>query len=202
MTTIEGGAICTNDDRAHDVIRMFRSHGMTREASEDTRREYQKKYPDLNPLFTFAVPGYNVRSTELNAVIGLSQLKRLDDNIKKRTENLHTWIESLDKSKFQTEFQTRGSSNFSLPLILVNKDLRLFKSVQDTLVASSVEYRVGTAGGGCQARQPYLEKFVGQYREHEMPNLNHIHEYGLYVGNHPEISHEQIIHLCEKLNTL
>jgi len=202
MTTIEGGTVCTNDEEIHDIIRMLRSHGMTREASKKTKEKYQKNYPDLNPLFTFAVPGYNVRSTELNAVIGVNQLNRLDENIAKRTENLKTWVTCLSDTKFQTKFRLEGSSNFSLPLILKEKDKQLFSKVTNTLIDQNVEFRVGTAGGGNQTRQPYLEKFAGKYRVHRLHLLDHIHEYGLYIGNHTEINREQIEQLCDILNEL
>ena len=79
MTTIEGGMVCTNDEEIYQLARMLRSHGMTREASKEVQERYSS--PDLNPLFTFAVPGYNMRSTELNAVLGLTQIKRLDSNV-------------------------------------------------------------------------------------------------------------------------
>ena len=202
MTTIEGGTVCTNDPEIHDIIRMLRSHGMTREASSMTKEKYQSKYPDLNPLFTFAVPGYNVRSTELNAVVGVSQLNRLDDNIAKRTENLHTWLGALSSEKYQTNFVTEGSSNFSLPLILRNKDPELYEKVRQTLEENNVEYRLGTAGGGNQSRQPYLEKFKGKYRVHRLHLLDHVHGYGLYIGNHTEVNRDQIEQLCDILNDL
>ena len=96
MTTIEGGMVCTNDYDIYQLARMFRSHGMTREADKETHEKYAK--PDVNPLFTFAVPGYNMRSTEINAVLGLEQIHRLDYNIEKRQQNLDTWLENLDKS--------------------------------------------------------------------------------------------------------
>ena len=122
MTTIEGGMICTNSDELLDYIKLFRSHGMIRECSESFKQKYIEKYPDLNPLFTFAVPGFNMRNNELNAVIGINQIKRLDSNIKKRTENLNTWLDHLDSKSFITEFNRKGSSNFSLPLILREKN--------------------------------------------------------------------------------
>ena len=78
MTTIEGGIVSTNNSEMDDQVRLYRSHGMTREASSDLQEKYIKSHPDLNPLFTFAVPGYNLRGTEINAVIGLNQIKRLD----------------------------------------------------------------------------------------------------------------------------
>ena len=76
MSTIEGGMICTNDSDLYETLRMFRSHGMVRESnSSDLKEGYYRDYPDLNRDFIFAFPAYNVRSTEINAVIGRSQLK-------------------------------------------------------------------------------------------------------------------------------
>ena len=80
---------------------------MTREANQNTIKYYEKKHPELNPLFTFAVPGYNVRSTELNAVLGIEQLKRLDDNIMDRKKNYELWISSLDSKKYYTKYKHR-----------------------------------------------------------------------------------------------
>ena len=121
ITTIEGGVICTNSNELYDLAKLFRSHGMTREASPELQNQYQEKYPNLNPLFTFAVAGFNMRSTELNAVLGIEQMRRIDYNISRRTENLHTWLNELNSNKFHLGFDTKGSSNFALPLILNKK---------------------------------------------------------------------------------
>ena len=196
MTTIEGGMVCTNNKEIYELARMFRSHGMTREASQETHDKYAK--PDVNPLFTFAVPGYNMRSSELNAVLGLSQLPRLDRNIKLRCDNLKTWLNNLDDNLYITKYIHEGSSNFALPL-LVKKDI--MSQVCKILEEEQVEYRLGTAGGGNQARQPYLEKFsfktIGKLK-----NSNYIHDYGLYIGNHTELTEQQIINLCKRLNNV
>jgi CDP-6-deoxy-D-xylo-4-hexulose-3-dehydrase len=171
--------VCTNDDELYDYAKLYRSHGMTREASPKLQQEYKEKYNDVNPLFTFAVPGYNVRNQELNAVLGLSQMDRLDYNIECRKENLEIWLDTLDSNKFFTDYIREGNSNFSLPLILRKKDLEYMRKVCILLDKESVEFRVGTAGGG-----------------------NHVHDYGLYVGNHPDLNKEQIIDLCRKLNNV
>ena len=201
MTTIEGGMVCTNDDELYQLCRMYRSHGFTREASVEIQQKYIKEYPDVNPLFTFAVPGFNMRSTELNAVLGIEQLKRLDYNIQRRQENLRVWVSCLDPIKYQTYFQEEGSSNFALPLIVSYSDKKLFKNVCDLLDEEDIEYRIGTAGGGNQARQPYLSKCDYKIAE-ELINANYIHDFGLYVGNHPELDKEEIVNLCDKLNAL
>ena len=200
ITTIEGGIVCTDDVELYNYAKLFRSHGMTREASSNLQEYYQIRYPELNPLFTFAVPGYNMRNQEFNAVLGLEQLKRLNFNVDKRSENFGIWLDNLDSSKFFVDYDQNGNSNFALPLILQNKDSDLFKMCCTLLEDEKIEYRVGTAGGGNQARQPYLEKY--SVVSHELENVNHTHDYGLYVGNHPELTSEQIINLCEKLNEI
>lgn len=201
ITTVEGGVVCVNDDKLYDLAKLFRSHGMTREASQELQTEYQTDYPHLNPLFTFAVAGFNMRSTEINAVLGIEQMKRLDSNIEARTNNLHVWLDTLNNTKFVTGFDTRGSSNFALPLILQSEYKDKLKAVCDILEQETVEYRLGTAGGGNQALQPYLNKFPHRI-EGKLPVANYIHSNALYVGNHPDLTKEQIINLCNKLNNV
>jgi len=197
ITTIEGGMVCTNSEKIYDLAKLFRSHGMVREASNELQERYKRGYPDLNPLFTFAVPGYNMRNSEINAVLGLNQLDRLDHNIARRRENLEIWLAALNKDTFFVEFDTEGNSSFSLPLILRDKDKKLFDKICDLLTSERVEFRVGTAGGGNQARQPYLEtyKIVGS-----LENSDHIHDYGLYIGNHTDLTRDKIEYICNKIN--
>ena len=203
MTSVEGGTVCTDSEELYELAKMFRSHGMIREASPELAQWYHQEYPDLNPLFTFAVPGFNVRSTELNAVIGLNQLSRLDTNIESRRQNFELWVSSLDSQKYWTDYQLEGNSSFALPLVLQNKSTQLLNSVCNILSNMSVEYRIGTVGGGSQARQPYLRSGKYDYRiVGDLSVTNHIHEFGLYVGNHPELTKEQITALASALNEL
>lgn len=197
MTTIEGGMVSTNNKEIYEYARMFRSHGMTREASSETQKKFTRS--DINPLFTFAVPGYNMRSTELNAVLGMEQITRLDYNIQHRCNNLNVWIKNLDNSLYFVDFDLEGSSNYALPLIL-NKNTDMSK-VCAILEEEKVEYRLGTAGGGNQARQPYLERYDFKISG-ELQVSNYIHDYGLYLGNHPELKEQQIINLCRRLNNV
>jgi len=197
ITTIEGGMVCVNDNTLYDLAKLFRSHGMTREASPELQNLYKTQYPQLNPLFTFAVAGFNMRSTELNAVLGLEQMKRIDYNIQRRVENLNTWLTNLDSNKFFTDFKTEGNSNFALPLIFKDN----LEQICNVLEEEKVEYRLGTAGGGNQALQPYLKNFSHKIFG-DLKNANYIHTNGLYIGNHPELTEEQIINLCKKLNNV
>src|SRR5262249_25175365 len=158
------------------------------------------EFPDLNPDFIFAVPGYNFRNTEINAVIGRSQLKRLDETIARRTENLHLFLEHLDSEVFQTDFAVEGSSNYTFTLILCRPDKELFGRIERELRGAGVEFRRGTAGGGNQLRQPYLRRLLGPDAWKAFPRADHVHFFGMYIGNYPTLDREKILHLCELLN--
>ncbi len=203
LSTIEGGMICTDDADLFEVCRMFRSHGMVRESiSEAIKRDYNQKHPDLNPDFIFAYPAYNMRSTEINAVLGRSQLKRLDANNELRRENLSLFLKNLDPAKYFTEFDTGGSCNYAFTLVLRKPDDPLRDTVMSRLRAAHVEFRRGTSGGGNQLRQPYLRKILGDQEYLRYPNVDHVHFYGFYIGNYPGLERDKILRLCELLNDL
>jgi len=193
MTTIEGGMISTDDADLYDKLRMLRSHGMVRESlNSETKKNYIEKYPDLNPDFIFAFPSHNMRSTELNALIGLEQLKRLDINNLARTKNLEQFLATLDPNVFQTEFKVEGSSNYAFTLVLREPDFALRDKVEDLLKEAGIEFRRGLSGGGNQLRQPYLQSQSGLPSPESMKVTDHVHHYAWYVGNYPELKQSQI----------
>jgi CDP-6-deoxy-D-xylo-4-hexulose-3-dehydrase len=203
LSTIEGGMVCTDDRRLYETLRMFRSHGMVRECSgEEFKTPYYERHPDLNPDFIFAFPAYNVRSTEINAVIGRSQLKRLDANNEVRRRNLDLFLSNLDSDKYQTDFATEGSCNYAFTLVLREADDAFRDRVMDALRQCRVEFRRGTSGGGNQLRQPYLRRLLGDEECLRYPNVDHVHFYGFYIGNYPDLPPEKIAVLCEILNQL
>jgi CDP-6-deoxy-D-xylo-4-hexulose-3-dehydrase len=203
LSTIEGGMVCTSRTDLYEAVRMMRSHGMVRELDNASqKREYWDEYPDLNPDFIFAFPAYNMRSTEINAVIGRNQLKRLDAGNQRRTENMHTFLQNLSPSAYRTDFATEGSSNYAFTLILKEPDPHLCERVMTALKKHGVEFRRGTAGGGNQLRQPYLRRMFGNDAWKAYPNADHVHFYGMYIGNYPTLDRERILRLCELLNGL
>jgi CDP-6-deoxy-D-xylo-4-hexulose-3-dehydrase len=204
MSTIEGGVVCTNDRDVYERIRMLRSHGMVRESTDDTlKAKYASEHTDLHPDFIFAYPAYNMRSTEINAVIGRSQLKSLDANNELRTRNLHLFLKGLDPKKYFTEFATEGSSNYAFTLVLRNPNEILRDNVMFALKRDGVEFRRGTSGGGNQLRQPYLKEITrGIDMKKEFPRVDHIHFFGFYIGNYPALDPAKIGELCGLLNSL
>jgi len=202
MSTIEGGMICTDDAEVFQHARMLRSHGMVREADDaSVRSTYAARNPELNPDFIFAFPAYNARNTEIGGILGRSQLKRLDINIKRRTENLQRFLRLIDPAKYRTDFKVEGSSNYAFNLILKQADDQLVARVMARMRESGIEFRRGSAGGGNQLRQPYLKGIVpdGHYRE--FPETEHIHFYGFYIGNFPDLTDYEVDGICAILNS-
>lgn len=203
LSTIEGGMVCTDDENLYEAVRMLRGHGMVRElASADRKRDYFDENPDLNPDFIFAFPAFNVRSTEVNAVIGRSQLPRLDANNEKRTANFMLFLRNLDPDLYRTDFDTEGSSNYAFTLVLKQPDQKLYERVVAALRGANVEFRRGTAGGGNQLRQPYLRRLLGDDAWKQCPVADHVHFFGFYIGNYPTLDAERILKLCDLLNGL
>jgi CDP-4-dehydro-6-deoxyglucose reductase, E1 len=166
------------------------------------RRGYKERHPDLNPDFIFSHPAYNFRSTEISAVIGRSQLKRLDANNVIRRENLRLFLSQLDSEKYFTEFDTEGSCNYAFTLLLRRPDDALRDRVMRELREHGVEFRRGMSGGGNQLRQPYLRSILPEREFENYPNVDHVHFYGFYIGNYPDLETEKIADLCGLLNRL
>ena len=203
MSTIEGGMICTNDKQIYDKARIFRSHGMARE-SKNTKfqKKIIKKYPKLSPQFIFLHPTFNFRNNEIGAVIGMSQLKRLDKNNRERTKNLNLFLKLLDKTKYRTDYEVSGSSNYAFPVVFKNKSFEFRERFESTLKKYNIEFRRGNAGGGNQLRQPYLKPYIKKINFRNFPEVDHIHFFGYYIGNYPGLSKSKIIKVCEILNKI
>jgi len=203
MSTVEGGMICTDDETVYQRARMLRSHGMVRESSSHHLREtYENSHPELNPEFIFAFPAYNVRNTEIGAIMGCSQLKRLDFNIERRTHNLIYFLEKIDSNKYRTDYLLDGSSNYAFNLILEQPDKQLSQRLVTKMNDCEVEFRRGSAGGGNQLRQPYLEGIVSTDLHTQFPETEHVHFYGFYIGNFPDLKGSEVDDLCKILNSV
>lgn len=203
MSTIEGGMICTNDEEVYQQARMFRSHGMVRESNDlAVRAAWQQANPELNPDFIFAFPAYNVRNTEIGGILGLQQLKRLDQVVERRTQNLKHFLSSIDPKKYRTDFKLEGSSNYAFNLILREPDNDLVERLMQKMRAEGIEFRRGSAGGGNQVRQPYLKGIVPADYYKQFPETDHIHFYGFYIGNFPDLTDAEVDKICAILNAV
>ena len=203
MSTIEGGMICTNNKKIYELARIFRSHGMAREAKNlKFEKQMIKKYPKLSPQFIFLHPTFNFRNNEIGAVIGINQLKRLDKNNKARTKNLKLFLNLLDPSKYRVDYEVDGSSNYAFPVVFKNKSFKFRDRFELTLKRYNIEFRRGNAGGGNQLRQPYLKTYLKKINLKKFPEVDHVHFFGYYIGNYPSLKSSRIKKICSILNAI
>lgn len=203
MSTIEGGMISTNSKKIYDILCAYRSHGMLREIKNN---KYQKKIIKenkyLNKDFIFLYPSYNLRSTEINAIIGINQLNKIDKNIKLRNRNHQFFLKNINSKIFRTDFDIKGSSNYAFNLILKEKNKTLMNKLIKKLKISKVEFRLGSAGGGNQLRQPYLKNYIKKNEYLKFKETEHIHFFGMYIGNYPTMSLQKVRQICKIINSV
>lgn len=156
----------------------------------------------MNADFIFAFPAFNLRNTEIGAVLGRNQLKRLDENNDVRKKLFKLFLENLDSSKYKTDFCLVGSCNYAFNLVIKNADPEFMDRVIQKLKDREIEFRRGSAGGGNQLRQPYIKKTFGRINYDSYPEAEHVHFFGLYIGNYPGLSENKVKELTQILNEI
>jgi len=187
ISTVEGGMVSTNNDDLYNLLRLKRSHGLARES--DRYDDYVKLYPDISKQFLFVTDGYNFRNHELGAVLGLSQLKRLDSYIERRNNNYQLFINLISKysHKFKVPVFHSGCSNFCLPLLCKEKeDVDKLKRLFDD---NGIEHR--PIIGGNLLKQPFLSNYSIVTNKSNL-TVDFVHYNGLYLGNNQFIGKKEI----------
>ncbi len=204
MSTIEGGMICSNNKKIYEMAKMYRSHGLLRESGNKSfEMATIKKNKNLSPKFIFLYPSLNFRNNELQAIIGINQIKKLNKNNNKRRENFKYYLSLLDRNKYITDFNLKGSCNYAFPVIFKKASFNFRKKFEIQLNKKNIEFRRGNAGGGNQLRQPYLSKYVNKkVIKSKFKNVDHVHFFGYYIGNYPSLKKEKIKKICNILNSV
>lgn len=185
MTTIEGGMISTNDSDFYDLLKLKRTYGLARVSNKFS--DYSTQNSDIEKMFLFVTDGYNFRNTELAAVLGLSQLKRLDDNIYNRRKIYSKFVELLNNNEnFYSLVNDSRNSSFCLPFICKSVDIK--NKLINKLIDNKIEYRPIVAGN--LIKQPYIKYKLETKKK--IPIVDIIHSQGLYIGNNQFVTEKEI----------
>lgn len=187
MTTIEGGMISTDNVELYQLMKLKRSHGMARHLLSENYEKTVSKYPNIDPKFLFLTDGYNFRNTELNAVIGIEQLQRLDESIKIRKRNYDRFM--LYLLKYETFFHIPKydpyNSSFCLPFVCKTNELKT--KLVNIFNKLEIEYR--PIVGGNLLIHPFLDKWKNSTKT---PNADLLNDNGVYIGNSQFVTLEMI----------
>lgn len=191
MSTIEGGMISTDDEELADRLRLMRAHGLARESNR-----YAELVADIDfdPRFLFVQVGLNFRSSEPNAFLGLRQLTGLEERIATRNANLTRFLADAPSSIW-TDFRLDGASSFALPLIA--RDAGTHQRVRRIVNELGVESRPVVAGN--LLRQPAFASADLRIAKGGTPVADHIHEFGIYVGNGHHVTERMVDSLTARL---
>jgi CDP-6-deoxy-D-xylo-4-hexulose-3-dehydrase len=193
MSTIEGGAVCTDNKDLNAMLKIVRAHGWDRNLELKQQKSLRKKFK-INSTFysryTFYDLGYNLRPTEIQGFLGNTQLKYINEITKKRNANFLKLASSIYRNQdkyFSVKYNHMDFlSNFAFPIICRTKKIR------DELVAKcrdKVEIRA--IAGGNISEQPFFKKHI-RTKYPKCGNANLIQNQGLYFGNNPELTKKEI----------
>ena len=167
-------------------MRAKRSHGFAREMSGPRFEEAKNKYPDVHPQFLFITDGYNFRNTEINAVLGISQLKNLDKNNRQRLYNFNKFVSLISKyDELSVDVDTRGISPYCMIFKCDTEELR--RRLERYLQDNGVETRPLCSGN--LLNQPFLQEY-----ELDIPwlsNVQRLDTNGFFIGNNHLITEEE-----------
>ena len=108
----------------------------------------------------------------------------------------------LDKNKYFTNYDLKGSSNYAFPIILNTKSIKKRNYFENILEKNNIEFRRGNAGGGNQLKQPYLKKIIKKINMKKFINVQKVHDFGYYIGNYPSLKLKKINKICQILNDI
>lgn len=192
-STIEGGAVFTNDFSFYNILKMLRSHGWDRDIDENLKTTLRSLHgvDDFQARYTFYYPGFNLRATEINAFLGLRQIDKMDFFIKKREENFAYYQKHIINSMWKPEIAKENFvSNLGYPVIVKRRD-----RVEKAFSQADIECRPLISGN--IARHPaYINLFKGQL----FKNADIVHENGMYLPNNPFLTEKEMFKIIETFN--
>ncbi len=193
ISTIEGGMVCTDDEEIYELLKSIRSHGWDRDASDEYKDKWRDKWgvDDFNGLYTFYYPGFNLRSTDLQAFIGLRQVKKIDSVSEIRNRNFKIYQDNIKNQTWKpSPIEGDYISNFCYPVIHSKRDL-----IVKELKENGVEVRPLICGS--MSTQPF---YIAQYGRKELPNSSAVDNYGFYVPNNDQMTEEDVLFVCGIIN--
>jgi len=183
LSTIEGGFINTDDEDFYHLLLMMRSHGWDRDLPKWKQQELREQHncTDFDALYNFYVPGLNLRSTDLQAFIGLRAIEKLDDYSTKRNENFEYYINKLKTNKLKLNQKINDYvSSFAIPIVNSKRN-----DIIRDLVDNNIEVRPLIAGN--MANKP-----MWKGDKQGLNNCELLEEQEFYIPNHQDLSKEDI----------
>ena len=188
ISTIEGGMVVTDDRDLYNVMLSIRSHGWSRDIEPHAKVLLNQKYEidEFRDLYTFYYPGFNLRSTDMQAHLGISQLERVSDIARVRERNFQIYKRELD-CFFCQQSDAAFVSSFAYGTLVENR-LDVYKHLQ----ANNIDSRPLICGN--IGRHPFWLEKHGRV---SLPVADRVHDNGIYLPNHANLDENDIVRVCD-----
>jgi len=197
ICTMEGGVTVTNDEELYHYMLCIRAHGWTRQLPKNSEL-YKKSENVFYESYNFIMPGYNLRPLNMEAAIGLEQLKKLDNFVMIRRKNAEYFCSIFKNDKrFIIQKEIGKSSWFGFSFILHGELAGNRDEIVALLQKKGIETRPIVAGNF--TKQKAL-RFMNYSISGQLINADNLHDNGFFVGNNSIPIKEQIDYLAEVLN--
>ena len=191
ITTAEGGLSTTNSKDISDKMQLYRSHGITREKDLMTRD------PDGSWYYQQVALGFNYRMTEIQAALGVSQMKRLDEFVAKRhilQENYDSLLSALPIIK---PYQDNDSYS-ALHLYPIQIDLNKVSKNREQIFTVLIKSGIGVNVHYIPIHtQPYYFQFG--FSEGDFPNSESYYSRAISIPLFHTMTAEQQIKVLDEL---
>jgi CDP-6-deoxy-D-xylo-4-hexulose-3-dehydrase len=190
ITSGEGGMIVCNSKEDYEILYALRAHGWSR--CPTNKKTIEKKYPELDSRFIFINSGYNLRPTDIQAAIGLSQFRKKDIFKKNRNYNRELIIKEVRQSgKFKNQIEFLECSKKIDPswfglAVLINKQYvkKKFKYLK-YLGEKKIETRPIISGNFIN--QPAIKLYKLNKIKKKYKNAQVVENLGFFIGLHTKI---------------
>ena len=191
LSSIEGGMVNTDSKELYDLMLMLRSHGWGKDLDQETYDGMIEEHgiDDFHKPFTFFVAGFNLRSTDLQAFIGIRQMEKAKWVAQRRYENHVRYAQNLEGYVQFQDWREHKPVSISFGALATSKEHRT--EIVNRLVDSKIETRIFSAGN--LGLHPFWVRRYGKFDD-EMSNI--IHSRGFFVPNYPELTNEDIDYIC------
>lgn len=188
ISTIEGGAVSTDDKVFNDLLLMLRSHGWDKDLDPETRARLREKYAidDFHSPFVFYEAGFNLRSTDLNAFLGIHQVEKMEWLVTRRFEN-HSLYKKIFWDRFYYQSYDSNSTICSIHFGMLAKDTEERKKIVQALEREGIETRIFSAGN--LGLHPF---WANRYGKTSFPMADRIHYTGFFLPNNPSLAPKDI----------
>ena len=198
MQTMEGGVILTDNKDVNDFLKSLRAHGWCRDLPKKNNL-YKKSNDKFKDHFVFITPGYSLRPLEIEAAVGLVQLKKLDKFMKIREKNsliFKNLFENKNWCKIQKQEKKSFSSWYGFNLILTGPLKNKRKVIINKLQKNKIEVRPSMTGNFLN--NPVM-KFLDYSTKGSFKNSENIDKNGFFVGNYPKDLTKELKFLYKKI---